>query len=408
MRLHMNKYPISFWNVAHMDKVENTPAARVADWNDLGITLAMSPAFETDYVQTAKAYLDECEKAGIKLILCDRRTHWRFLKQYGEAAYRAAFQQALADFDGHPALFGFFVGDEPDAENVEYAKVALRVQAELAPHLIAYLNLLPWFDWIGERMGTTYIAPYLDTIVQQGDAKFLSFDCYVQTLPTGDGKDVYFENLRNYFEAYKRHGVPYMSIVLCGSHSSDYTHYPVPSKDMLRWQLGSSVAMGAASVSWYVIDPCGMYEDAGHVYDYRDLPINALGERTEYYARLSEINRMFLQHMGAVMHTLTIDACYHYGQCYGGVPAFQPFGKIQNLTADGALIVSRFYDADGAEYYLLCNNSPTDSVTFEVTFTAGTQLSYCAWGNRFVKGKPHTTVLFSLAPGQLHLYRIDE
>lgn len=413
MRLDMNKYPISFWNVAHMDKVENTPAQRVSDWKDLGITLAMSPSFGTDYIPTAKEYLDECEKAGIKLILCDRRTHWRYMIENSEDAYREAFKQALAAFDGHPALFGFYVGDEPDAQNVEYAKAALRIQAELAPHLIAYLNLLPWFDWIGERMGTTYLAPYLDTIVEQGKAQLLSYDCYAQMQKNiTTGKDVYFENLRNYYEAYKRHGVPYMSIVLCGSHSSDYTHYPVPTKDQLRWQLGSSVAMGAASVSWYVIDPCGMYEAVGHLYDYRDLPINALGERTEHYARLSEVNRMFLKHMGDVMHGLVIDECYHYGKCYGGVAAFRPFGKIKNLTSDGDLIVSRFHDKDGAEYYMVCCNSPTDSATFELIFEEGTQLSYCAWGNRFVQGggrpvEDGVRAYFSLAPGQLHLYRID-
>lgn len=414
MRLHMHTYPISFWNVAHMEKVENTPAQRVSDWKDLGITLAMSPSFDPDYVEVAKQYLDECEKAGIKLILSDRRSHWRYLIANGEEAYRAAFRESLAAFDGHPALFGFYVGDEPDATAVEYAKTALRIQYEEAPHLIAYLNLLPWFDWIGERMGTTYIAPYLDKIVEQGKSQFLSYDCYVQLQKeAADGKDVYFENLRNYFEAYKRHGVPFMNIVLCGSHSCENTHYPVPTTDELRWQLGSSVAMGAASVSWYVIDPCGIYEDAGHLYDYRELPINALGERTPNYTRLSEVNRMFLKHMGDVMHNLVIDECYQYGKCYGGVEAFRPFGKVKDLAADGPMILSRFHDKDGNDYYLACCNSPTDSITFTLTFDADTKLSYCAWGNRFVKGNPRNDengakVSFSLAPGQLHLFRIDE
>ncbi len=30
MRLNMDTYPISFWNVAHMGKVENSPKERVA------------------------------------------------------------------------------------------------------------------------------------------------------------------------------------------------------------------------------------------------------------------------------------------------------------------------------------------------------------------------------------------
>lgn len=413
MRLNMENYPISFWNVAHLDKVENTPAQRVADWKDLGITLAMSPGFDPELKHVAKAYLDECERAGLKLILCDRRTHWNYLKANGEDAYRAAFKEALADFDGHPALFGFYVGDEPDVDNVEYAKVAMRIQTEMAPHLIPYLNLLPWFDFIKERIGSDQLSAYLDSIVDEGKAQLLSYDFYAHMQEEGDRRfDMYFENIRGYYEAYKRTGVPFMSIVLSGAHSCGGTHYRVPTKDELRWQLGSCVAMGAASVSWYVIDPCGIYEDAGHLYNYRDLPINALGERTEHYERLSEVNRMFLKHMGEVMHGLVIDECYHVGKYYGGVPSLRPFGKVKWVSSDTPLIASRFHDNDGGEYYLFCCNSGTDCASFDITFEPGTKLSHCAWGNRFVqtgtredeKGV-HTS--FALAPGQLHLYRVD-
>ena len=78
MRLDMPTYPISFWNVVHMDKIENTPAARVCDWKDLGVTLAMSPRFDTDYISTAKAYLDECEI--IKPIYLRQKLHKRAVK----------------------------------------------------------------------------------------------------------------------------------------------------------------------------------------------------------------------------------------------------------------------------------------------------------------------------------------
>ena len=414
MRLNMEQYPISFWNVAHMDKVENTPAARVADWKDLGITLAMSPSFDPDYKEVAKAYLDECDKAGLKLILTDRRTHGRYLTQHGEAAYRAAFRAALADFDGHPALFGFFVGDEPAAENIEDAKTAMRIQTEEAPHLIPYLNLLPWFDWIKERISADTLDGYLDSVVADGKAQLLSYDFYAQMQEEGDRRfDMYYQNLYGYTKAYKRTGVPFMSIVLSGAHSTDGAHYRVPTKDDLRWQLGSCVAMGAASVSWYVIDPCGIYEDAGHLYDYRDLPINALGERTEFYDRLSEVNRMFLKHMGDVMHNLTFDECYQAVKYYGGVPAFVPFAKVVEVEADAPVMVSRFHDKDGNEYYLFLCNSVTDSAYVYATFEDGTNLSHCAWGNRFVKtgmkavadGKQ---VQFGLHPGQLHLFRVDK
>ena len=119
MRLHMDTYPISFWNVAYMEKVENTPAQRVNDWKDLGITLAMSPSFDSDYVQVAKQYLDECEKAGLKLILSDRRSHWRYLIENGVACNTFGSRQ-MSEYLGEKdssLVYNFVVSGGTASEN---------------------------------------------------------------------------------------------------------------------------------------------------------------------------------------------------------------------------------------------------------------------------------------------------
>lgn len=406
MRFNMKKYPISFWNTVGID---DDPVSRVKMWRDLGITLAMSPSYGINDKDKVIALLDEAEKADIKVILCENRASWRVLTQSGEAAYREGFAAALKDYGGHPAVFGFFVGDEPDAPDAANAFKAMKIQNEMAPQLISYLNLLPWFDWIGERMGAKYIAPYLDRVVEEGDAKLLSYDCYAQMWEGDSGWNVYFENLRNYYEAILRHGVPYFNIVLsCGHYA-----YRCPTKDDMLWQLGTSVAHGAAGVSWFFIELPGIWDN------YRNAPVNQLGERTDRFGWLSEVNRVFNNYIGEVMQNLTIEKCYHVTKAYGGMPLFEPFDDIVDVKSETPAIISRFRDEEGGVYYLTCCNSPTTSAHVSIKFKRGLSISRCGYGNVFQTVAAHTdpigategeggeNIAVFLAPGQVALFKAE-
>jgi hypothetical protein len=123
----MPKYPISFWsNVSMQSMVPDAPAM----WRDLGITLAMSPSYSAADKDEVIKLLDRSAELDIKVIMRDYRTHWRNLTSLGEEGYRPLFQQVLDDYGSHPAVYGFFVGDEPDAAAAADAFAALRIQAK--------------------------------------------------------------------------------------------------------------------------------------------------------------------------------------------------------------------------------------------------------------------------------------
>ena len=62
----MDKFPIGFWNYTRTGQLGPKD---VHDWNDLGMTFAMSPEFnpEKDDRNVMLSMLDECEKLGIKI-----------------------------------------------------------------------------------------------------------------------------------------------------------------------------------------------------------------------------------------------------------------------------------------------------------------------------------------------------
>ncbi len=404
----MSKYPISFWsNVNMQSMVPDAPGM----WRDLGITLAMSPGYSAADKEDVIKLLDRCAELDIKVIMRDYRTHWRNLTKLSEAGYRTLFQQVLDDFGSHPAVYGFFAGDEPDAKDTADAFSALRVQGEMAPHLVAYLNLLPWFTWLAYRFGTSNLADYLDRVVSEGHAKLLSYDCYAQMQDEFNGLDIYFENLREYYLAAKRLDVPFFNIALsCGHY-----RYRCPSKNDLQWQLGTSVAHGAAGVSWYVIQLTGINDN------YRNAPINQMGERTQAFTDMSEVNRGFNNYCGEIVAGLKIDTCYHVGKAYGGMPLFEPFGNVLEVESndDVPLIFSRFYDKEGKTYYIVCCNSPEETTYVSITMKTGFNLLRCDYGNTFRNIGTHTdpigakdvqmgqTAGIWLSPGQIALLKED-
>ena len=400
----MNEYPIVGWHYCGLNR---PPEEMMDTWHELGLNLVtlICSAQQKDPVLRA---LDRAETHGIKLILIDWRTSQHLLHERGEEEYRRGVQSVLDDYGSHPALFGFYVGDEPEAAYTETACCAVRICQELAPHLHAFLNLLPWFDWLSERLGTENYAPYLDRICRESNAKVIGYDCYMQMKSDREsGYADYFNNLREYYLSFKRNGVPFINSVLCAGHC----WYRRPSKDDLRWQLSTSVAHGAAAVMWFHIALLP-HED-----NYHSAPINRLGDRTEDFGWLREVNWDFHNQMGKAMAALTIDQCYHVGKAYGGMPLFEPFESILDISSKEPLIASSFHDPDGQLYYVICSNTPDAPTYVTMKFKEGISLEKCSYGNVFVPmpgmqyavegvGKmPECSVGFFLSPGQMILLR---
>ena len=399
-------FTISAWSCHGIDK---EPAEKVKEWHELGLTLMIAHSDKKDWAKT-HALLDEAHKYGMQLIIEDWDANVDNLIRNGEDCYRESMKKLVDEFGSHPATFGFYVTDEPHVDNLEDTLKACRINNELAPHLTAYMNLLPWFDWIAERMGTKEYAHYLDKVVKEGQLKLLSYDCYTQMYANKVGYDDYFNNLREQSLAAKRNNVPFWNIVLCTGHYD----YMCPTKDDLIWQMNTSVAHGAKAVSWFIIDV-----PDGH--NYRNAPINLLGERTPEFNTLSEVNRTFNEYCGRVFATLTLDECYHVCKAYGGMSLFKPFGCVANIESRGdvPLIASSYHNDEGERFFAICNNTPDTTTCVSLTIDEGAEISRCYFGNRFGrptsltdpvgerenKGGNTKTYTFFLSAGQIALFK---
>ena len=139
-----NWFPIGFWNYVDCGKLK--PSKEVKLWKELGMTLAMSFEYrkKQDRACMIKT-LDACKREGLRVIVCDFRTHWKNYEEKGESAFIADVKEAVKDFGKHRAFYAFHVGDEPDKEHWQSMKRACEIVSRFS---VPFVNFYP--VWEGE------------------------------------------------------------------------------------------------------------------------------------------------------------------------------------------------------------------------------------------------------------------
>lgn len=373
---------------------------------------AQVPNRRTDLERLPAAILDAAAEAGLAALVCDKRAHWRALAAGADQA-RCGFEAALRDFGAHPAVFGFHAGDEPTAADFNQACRMLRLQKELAPQLTPFCNLFSWFPGAERLVAFPAWSAYLDAYVKNARPDLLCYDCYSQLNPADHpwGWDMYFRNLREYWEASIRAEVPYWTTLLSVGHFQ----YRCPTEDDLRWQINTAAAHGAKGLLWFFLYMREPHEN------YRVAPIDEHWERTETYERLSRVNRTFLKTHAPVLADLTLRFVGHVGTAWGGFTQTDGLGPLTRAVSKNKtpLIVSEFTDAAGRTYVAVVNNSQTTSTQAELRFrSSGPFLYRIGWegverkvdrGDGWTPTVKDDTIIIHpwLAPGQMELFRMD-
>ena len=416
----LGRYPISFWSYTNLkEHGKYMDEAEVEEWADAGFTVPQSPSYDPkDPEQKAHVLrlLDWARARGMKLILSDPRCHYR-RGPGGEGGllppdYADGVRAAARDFGGHPATFGFHVGDEPGAEDKDGFFASYRIQKEIAPRLHPFANLLPYFRGIEARAGTKTWPSYLDEYVKESNADLISYDCYAQMNPGKGGWHNYYENLRLYREASLRNGVPFWNTVLSVGHF----RYRCPSLDEIRWQFNTTIASGAHGLLWFFY-----YMRQPHA-NYRLSPVDEHWDRTETYYSIRRVQKSFHRHYGDLFTRIVSTRVTFYPEPFGGGRKFSPNGIVSRVLPNPAghpVLLGEFADLKGQRYLMVANNSMTDSVNVGITFP-GQDVRVFSWnwsgeeregpaycGSRPSRDKNGLTIAHWLAPGQEAVYRVQ-
>ncbi len=243
----------------------------------------------------AKA-LDAAQKAGIKLMIsCPE-----LKKEPEKTANR---------FKKHPALEGYYLGDEPGRPQFEELAIWNQKLKEADNKHYSFVNLYPDINSNKSKFGTKDYREYVTVFDSIFPAPFLSFDFY----PVVDGgiHPRWYENMEFYARNYQAKNRPFWAFALTTSYLaySDDTPPPtlndfyqlyktyqpektfvhdVPTLAELRLQIFVNLAYGAQGIEYWSFRGYGS-------------PLDAQGKRTVIYDRLQKISNEIQNYSGVFL-----------------------------------------------------------------------------------------------------------
>src|SRR5215471_10936501 len=132
-----------------------------------------------------------------------------------DAAQKTKLDALLARVRSHPALYAYFITDEPNATNFAGLGKLVAYLRERDPAHLAYINLFPTYANNGQlgNKGDTVTAyqEHLDQFIATVNPGLLSYDHY-QFSVKGDSAD-YFLNLAMIQRAAHQAKLPFLNIV---------------------------------------------------------------------------------------------------------------------------------------------------------------------------------------------------
>ena len=325
-------FPIMAWNHAPADpKV-------LAEMHDCGLTVA-------GFVNPK--HLDLVHAAGMKAIVNDPRVGNYDWANVDAAKARANVKSLIDEVGAHPAVFGYYLRDEPPTSyfpGLEKVESAIR---ELAPGKWPYINLLPNYA-DANQLGAASYEKYLDDFVAACKPPILSYDNY-SLLDNVALRDGYWQNLEQMRAAAKKANADFWNIVLSCAHFS----YREPTAADLRFEAYTTLAYGGRGLSYFTYF-------CPEVGNYRAAPIDPFGHKTPTWYAMQNVNLQVLK-LAPTLLKLRSDDVYHFGKPPPGCRG--PMDKNLLAGINGAqFMAGDFTHEDGSRYVMIVNTDVNKSV----------------------------------------------
>ena len=192
--------------------------------------------------------LDIAHTHGLRALLHDPLLSPANLDQPNEKAKLDALIQRVRN---HPALYAYYLKDEPSAPTFPELERLAAYLRERDPSHTWYINLYPIYA-NNQQLGTTgepipAYQEHLNRFVETLKPDLISYDHYHFSVK-GDGSQ-YFLNLAMIRQTALDARAPFMNIVQACSWTPSMR---IPTGDELRWLVYTSLAYGAQGISYYV------------------------------------------------------------------------------------------------------------------------------------------------------------
>ena len=353
------KYPFSMWVY---NPLSDFPPEELESWKECGMTAPLAPKtyYGKDDPKSLIPYLDKAQELGMQLIINYEDFAYQNIDRIGDELYEERFREMYEPLKGHPALFGFFAGDEPNSRrSFDQTRRCLMIQKKVAPELRPYINLIGGMsDKKEDQLLDMDLEEWFRDLKSIG-IDFVSQDAY---LPLIDDRTVtdHFREMKKIIEAAEKAGVDVWINMLCSGHDA----FRAPSETDVIWQVNVGAAIGCRGGIWF------RFYDREIGYDYFGSPVDEFGNKTNCYYAILRAQRRFNNQYGELMMKLKRKSTYATGYQKRGIypelnDEAHDLVKVSGYE-DG--IVSFFEDAEGSEYIAIVNASMQFRATWVIDY----------------------------------------
>jgi len=303
-------------------------------------------------LETNKKALHLAKKYGVKIMVADKRLDFRKRKLED---ILADIPEIVKDYKDEPALWGYFIMDEPQAGHFPILAKLVQALREHDPEHPSYINLLPTYATRGQLQARNYYG-YVIRYIQEVSPPFVSFDHYA-ILESGLREDFYY-NLEVIRSISMQYGLEFWAF----TRSMGRGPYPVPTEGHLRWQVYSALAYGAKGMQYFT------YWTPITVHNLKTALIGKDRKRTEIYYYAKRINHELLT-LSPYLKSFKSKGVYHTPPLPKGTKSLDKQTLISSLTGGPALI-GIFEGEKGENYFMLVNRDPFTSHSYKLALPA--------------------------------------
>ena len=406
-------FPFTSWVYR---SIAEYPESELNNQVEAGLSVPMTPPLDSnkpDHVEALKKYLDRATELGVQLILHTNFTDSEF-RTLGKAEYCKQIKEFYeVTLGNHPAIYGFFVGDEPDnAEALENSKQTIIAMKQTMPNLIPYINMQGHScDYPEEYFGGISHVEWLKSIINEVGYFMISYDMYGQLVNDGGGTSDYYYESKKIVDICEEAGIEPWACLICSAHMV----FHVPSEYDIMWQITTSAAMGFKGINWF------RFYDSPAVPNYHGSPIDQFGNKTTHYYDMLRCMRGFGEQFGEIFPHLKRKATYFFGEDRDR----RSYGRFDETCHDiiaeirccyEESMVSFFeHDETGEEYFCIVNASRRCYEHYEIRVKDDNYDVYMIFQNSLREGKRRLMKENDdiwegdfLYPGQMALYKIKK
>ncbi len=330
---------------------DSTNAARIGELAGAGLNLTMPPWEDQGRAADNLLRLDLDAANGIRGLVFDDRFESFVTLDVDSPVGSALLDSIVSTYRDHPAFAGYYLGDEPPADQFELLGKLHRALRQRDPEHPAWNDLSPPYAFATREEWSSHMRAYLDST----GAAVLCDNEY-DFLTSGD-RGRFVDNAATLAVVARERGIPFWAIVQLVAHQ-DYR--PLTDAE-LRWQVSTLLAYGARGVGYFTY----WTPAPNPIFNWQEGLISWDGQRTHWYGTVAALNEKVAP-VGEILADLTRLATKHAGSVPFGAIAFTPDPWV--LDVRGRAMLGEFADSTGTRYLVVVNPDSASARTIDLVF----------------------------------------